>query len=197
MQLLFRRPSASRLTNFRTLVFSAPFYLWLLIFSLQPHKEERFMYPAYGFLCLNAALALHVLLFELGHADPKSVLGRIPSLLKTCLVVAGVLVTIAICVLRTTGTVTAYNAPMKVYSIFQDPEYIRAQGSLCLGKEWYRFPSSYFLPKGIRAQFIKSEFSGLLPGHFSGEIGPLSLPIARKIPPGMNDQNTEDPGKYV
>ena len=155
------------------------------------------MYPAYGFLCLNAALALHVFLFELGHADPKSLLGRIPSLLKTCLVVAGVLLTIAICVLRTAGTVTAYNAPMKVYSIFQDPEYINVQGSLCLGKEWYRFPSSYFLPKGMRAQFIKSEFSGLLPGQFFGETGPLGLPIAGNIPSGMNDQNIEDPGKHV
>ena len=155
------------------------------------------MYPAYGFLCLNAALALHVSLFELGHADPKSLLGRTPSLFKTCFVVAGVLLTIVICVLRTAGTVTAYNAPMKVYNIFQDPEYINAQGSLCLGKEWYRFPSSYFLPTGMRAQFIKSEFSGLLPGQFSGETGPLGLPIARKTPPGMNDQNIEDSEKYV
>lgn len=155
------------------------------------------MYPAYGFLCLNAALALHALLFELGHANPSSLLGGIPSLLKTCIVVVGVLVTIAICVLRTAGTVTAYNAPMKIYGILQDPEYITAQGSLCLGKEWYRFPSSYFLPKGIRAQFIKSEFSGLLPGHFSGETGSLGLPVTATIPPGMNDENVEDPGKHV
>ena len=26
-----------------------PIYLWLAIFSLQPHKEERFMYPIYPF----------------------------------------------------------------------------------------------------------------------------------------------------
>ena len=33
-------------------------YLWVLNFALQPHKEERFMYPVYPLISLNAALAL-------------------------------------------------------------------------------------------------------------------------------------------
>jgi hypothetical protein len=40
---------------------SSPFtvlYLWLGILSLQPHKEECFMFPAYPLLCFNAAVAL-------------------------------------------------------------------------------------------------------------------------------------------
>ncbi|KAG8833676.1 mannosyltransferase, partial [Serendipita sp. 399] len=39
----------------------APFYLWLGILSLQPHKEERFMFPIYPFLCFNAAVALYLI----------------------------------------------------------------------------------------------------------------------------------------
>ena len=39
----------------------APLYLWLGIFSLQPHKEERFMFPAYPLLCFNAAVALYLM----------------------------------------------------------------------------------------------------------------------------------------
>jgi alpha-1,2-mannosyltransferase len=39
----------------------APFYLWLLVLSLQPHKEERFMFPVYPLLCFNSAVALYLI----------------------------------------------------------------------------------------------------------------------------------------
>lgn len=39
----------------------APLYLWFLILSSQPHKEERFMFPAYPLLCFNAAVALYLM----------------------------------------------------------------------------------------------------------------------------------------
>lgn len=38
-----------------------PFYLWLGILTLQSHKEERFMFPAYPLLCFNAAVALYLI----------------------------------------------------------------------------------------------------------------------------------------
>lgn len=38
----------------------APFYLWMIVLTLQPHKEERFMYPAYPLLCFNAATTLYL-----------------------------------------------------------------------------------------------------------------------------------------
>ncbi|KAG9061663.1 mannosyltransferase [Linnemannia hyalina] len=55
------------------------------------------------------------------------------------------------------------------------PEVVR----VCVGKEWYRFPSHYFLPEGAKLGLIKSHFDGLLPGEFlesanaSGELPPL------------------------
>lgn len=40
------------------LVRLCPLYLWLGLLTLQPHKEERFVFPAYPLLCFNAAVTL-------------------------------------------------------------------------------------------------------------------------------------------
>ncbi|KAF9055820.1 asparagine-linked glycosylation 9 protein isoform a [Panaeolus papilionaceus] len=39
----------------------APLYLWIGILSLQPHKEERFMFPVYPLLCFNAAVSVYLI----------------------------------------------------------------------------------------------------------------------------------------
>ena len=39
-------------------LYLAPFYSWCLVFFLQPHKEERFLFPMYPALVLATALAL-------------------------------------------------------------------------------------------------------------------------------------------
>ncbi|KAL9129329.1 MAG: hypothetical protein Q9217_002200 [Psora testacea] len=197
LQLMFRRPSATKLPLFRSLVFSTPFYLWLAIFSAQPHKEERFMYPAYPFLCLNASITLHNILHYLGHSSPRSLVGRTPGIIKAILAIGGLSLIGALGVLRTCGTITAYRGPFQIYTPLQSPEYVNTGGSVCLGKEWYRFPSSFFLPKSMRAQFINSEFDGLLPGQFSEEKGRFGLPSSWIVPSGMNDQNIKDTRKHV
>ncbi|ELU39400.1 asparagine-linked glycosylation 9 protein isoform a [Rhizoctonia solani AG-1 IA] len=38
----------------------APFYLWFITLTLQAHKEERFLYPAYPLVCFNAAVTLYL-----------------------------------------------------------------------------------------------------------------------------------------
>ena len=72
---------------------------------------------------------------------------------------------------------------------------------LCVGKEWHRFPGSYLIPEGIRVDWIKSEFSGLLPGHFKESVPRTSHFWARDgtthVPPGMNDMNREEPEHLV
>ncbi|KAG8968253.1 mannosyltransferase [Tulasnella sp. 425] len=68
---------------------------------------------------------------------------------------------------------------------------------LCYGKEWYRFPGHYLLPEGVQAEFVKSEFNGLLPGHFTpskeGAAGlwAWSRQGARVGHPALNDRNQE------
>ena len=40
--------------------------------------------------------------------------------------------------------------------------------SVCVGDEWYRYPSSFFLPgSAYRLQFVKSGFDGMLPIAFN------------------------------
>jgi alpha-1,2-mannosyltransferase len=55
------KPSAQQSSPFSVLALRLlPLYLWLGILSLQPHKEERFMFPAYPLLCFNAAVTLYL-----------------------------------------------------------------------------------------------------------------------------------------
>ncbi|KAK5193472.1 mannosyltransferase [Exophiala xenobiotica] len=180
----------------RTLTFLIPFYLWLGIFTLQPHKEERFMFPAYPFLALNAAIAFHSLLAWIGSPD-SFVFGKIPAKLKLAGVLLIVFLSINVGLLRIVGTVTAYRAPLQIYGALQVPS-AESGDTVCLGKDWYRFPSSHFLPNGVHAKFVKSEFDGLLPGEFhEGNTGFGLFPGTWLIPSGMNDRNEEDPGKYT
>lgn len=199
LQAPFRsRTATSSATLLRSLAFVSPFYVWLAIFTAQPHKEERFMYPAYPFLALNAALAFHLILSYVGSSEPGQLMARIPAKLKLVAVVSFVLLSINAGLLRILGIVTAYDAPLHVYGALETQGIGKEGDSVCLGKEWYRFPSSFFLPKDMRAKFVRSEFRGLLPGEFpdSENIQAL-LAGASAIPTGMNDLNQEDPSKYV
>lgn len=198
LDLLARSQSMSRRFPIRYIVFTTPFYLWLTVFSLQQHKEERFMYPAYPLLCLNSAIALHVLLSHLGASGSIKIMGKITGQAKLAFVSAFIIGAAITGVLRTVGIVGAYRAPLQVYAPLQQIEPYTSDGIVCLGKEWYRFPSSYFLPNQMRAKFVKSAFDGLLPGEFNeAKIGFGFFPGTWLDPPGMNDLNIEDHGKYV
>ncbi|KAI4159270.1 MAG: hypothetical protein LQ342_006731 [Letrouitia transgressa] len=198
LQFFLQGRSGTRQGPFRNVVFASPFYIWLTIFSFQAHKEERFMYPVYPFLALNAAISLHTILSYFGSADPKKLVGKIPPKVKLLMVSLCVILAIDVGVARTVGIVSAYRAPLQIYAPLQNAKYAHSEENVCLGKDWYRFPSSYFLPKGMRAKFIKSGFDGLLPGQFNeAKTGFGFFPGTWLIPPGMNDQNLEDPGKHI
>jgi len=171
---------------------SAPFYLWFTIFTAQPHKEERFMYVAYPALCLNAAMAYHVFLSVWGSVSNRLCSGRPQELLNWTVLVLPLVTTALVSLSRVLAVVSGYSAPMEIY----DGLSLNSTGNLCLGKEWHRFPSSYFLPDGVRAKFIKSAFDGLLPGEFP-ESKDWTRPGTWVIPDGMNDENIGDPSKYV
>ncbi len=196
LQKLFSRSGESFQSGLRTAVFMSPFYMWLGIFTLQPHKEERFMYPAYPFLALNAALSVHTLLSAFGNADPKTLVGKIPAKLKLFVVGLALLLSVDIGLARVWGVYSAYSAPLRLYGPLNE---IGGRGdSVCFSKEWYRFPSSYFLPRDMRAKWVRSEFRGLLPGEFSEARTGFGFWSGTWLPTiGLNDRNEEDLGKYV
>jgi alpha-1,2-mannosyltransferase len=70
---------------------------------------------------------------------------------------------------------------------------------ICYGKEWYRFPGHYLVPDGIRIDWIKSGFDGMLPAHFhETHDGIRSRALGtRHVPIGLNDLNKEEPMHYV
>ncbi|EMD41849.1 glycosyltransferase family 22 protein [Gelatoporia subvermispora B] len=83
-----------------------------------------------------------------------------------------------------------------------DLELIRGFGlRLCFGKEWHRFPGHYLVPDGVRVDWIKSDFNGMLPGHFleTEKKGGLLERVkgTRVIPRGLNDLNKEAAEFYV
>ncbi|KAI3411734.1 hypothetical protein GPALN_001801 [Globodera pallida] len=77
---------------------------------------------------------------------------------------------------------------------------------LCVGKEWPRFPSSFFLPenavdrhgqrRAVEMEFVRSEFDGILPAHFAP--GATLGESTRHTPTGrMNDANRAEMDRYV
>lgn len=192
-------------SSLRAIVFLSPFYLWFAIFTLQPHKEERFMYPAYPFLALNAAVSAHIVLTAVGHVSKNTVIGKIPASVRLVLtVVIPFLVVVSLYLLRVIGIYSAYGAPLSLYDPLGagarggDADLVGGRGDfVCFGKEWYRFPSSFFLPRDMQAKFIQSEFRGLLPGEFQRSSLFEGFTGTYVLPSGMNDQNKEDPSKYT
>ncbi|KAK6331543.1 mannosyltransferase [Orbilia blumenaviensis] len=176
----------------RHFVLLLPFYLWFGVFSLQPHKEERFMYPAYPALCINAAMTLalakELILFACSKLKIQQ---RIARTLGISLITIILIVSAIISTSRIFAITTAYSAPKNIYQAD-----LNITGNVCFGKEWYRFPSSYFLPAGARPRFIKSAFAGLLPGAFAESNTPFRDGTWR-VPKNMNDLNQEDPSKYI
>lgn len=95
-------------------------------------------------------------------------------------------------ILRIVAIHTFYNAPLKLYpklkeipppnisqskwieiqsltNITNQAAYAKRELLTCIGKEWYRFPSYYFLPAGFRVGFLKTDFNGLLPKHYQNQ----------------------------
>ena len=103
-----------------------------------------------------------------------------------------IVVIFVISISRSIHLFKGYSAPLHVYSYL--PE--NASGNVCVGREWYRYPSSFFLPnENTRLAFVKSGFNGLLPGDFKENAGLVES--ISSYPEGMNNQNLFDAGKLV
>ncbi|KAJ2746803.1 hypothetical protein GGI20_001034 [Coemansia sp. BCRC 34301] len=176
----------------RSLLFRVlPFYVALGVFSLQPHKEERFLSIVYPHMCFSAAAAL-ALLRPLYARATSTRIGLRLGYVALC-VAAG------IGVLRMAALTRYYGAPARAFlqlpghhhSAAGKPATILELGLsakswlssasaqprawdraapervVCMGRDWYRFPSSFWLPPNHRLQFIASPaFDGHLPGDF-------------------------------
>ena len=198
--------------NWRAMIFvCSPFPLVAAFFTSIPHKEERFLYMIYPSICLSAAIALGsvaegVLLMS------RRAKSRVLETVVIGVVCAVLLVSSLLSLSRTAALMTYYGAPAKIYNSLPTPkgfedgkvwpgylatEYMNGEDdheiNVCVGDEWYRFPSSYHFPsKHYRLRFIKTDFGGALPMPFNRDKGGTA-----HTPVGLNDDNVAHPAQYV
>jgi len=177
----------------------APMYLWVLIFFTRPHKEERFLFPVYPFFALAAAMVLdgcQKVLHTLRNTGKGHYTDRGQFLVATFSIFFSVL-----SLSRIVAVHQGYHAPLDIYvelhRLAADPTShdlpSHKSVNVCVGKEWHRFPSSFFLPgDNWHLRFLQSEFKGQLPKPYAS--GPDGTTL---IPSHMNDLNKEEPERYV
>ncbi len=146
-----------------------PYLVALVLFTvLSPHKEERFVVMAYFLVCLAAAVAC----------------ARVETLaLRRVLVVSCV-----VCALSRSYGQAAYFG--SVNDLYSKVSRMKNVSSVCVGEEWHRFPSSFFLSEKSELKFVRSSFKGLLPAPFA-----KSYPSNPKH--AFNSENRVEDDRYV
>ncbi|RMZ53697.1 hypothetical protein APUTEX25_003231 [Auxenochlorella protothecoides] len=144
-----------------------PAFLWLAAISALPHKEERFLFV----MCVAAGTT--VLALGRGSRAALRMLGWEAHSARrgSRALTLGVLALFALgSISRLAALYTGYRAPPLVFAALPSLQGSGHEVPVCLGAEWYRFPSSFWLPgPRYRLQFVKSGFTGLLPRPFSAE----------------------------
>lgn len=68
--------------------------------------------------------------------------------------------------------------------------------TVCVGHEWYYFPSHFFLPENSSLAFVRDGFYGQLPQPYDSSKGILHG-SAQTPPQPVNDQNKEEMSRYI
>ena len=199
-----------------------PAVLWIGIVFSRPHKEERFLFPVYPLIAIGASVCLDQVM-ELtnihnffagklrsgaGAGDDNTDVGTGTCRIKVGLALMALLPCAMISISRSMLLVDGYTAPLKLYSdlyrVMNDSHANTNQGMgdgthatptlVCTGGEWYRFPSSYYLPPDTSLAFLKSSFDGQLPQPFT-EFGSKEESLA--LQGRFNDLNEEEMDRYV
>lgn len=206
--------------------------IWLVVLFLRPHKEERFLYPAYGTLCFIAtdscarvlSIFDNILTHLLLTSDFKSIkeenqesgggshvrklnLKRVNVInwLKFLFLLLIFSLSGSLFISRVTSNFNNYKGYMALWRDisynfnYLKPKHSKTQKflktqkiSLCTGREWYIFPSHFFLPNHIDLHFFPDNFRGILPQYFSEFNGTFSEPIEP-----FNDKNQEERSRYM
>ena len=200
VRLLLRRPSSADNLKFLGLL---PMYVWMAIVLPRPHKEERFLFPIYPMLCFGAAVTVDEVLTVMSRLFARNRLTNQGSesssgLMFGMLAVAPLAI---ISISRSMALHHHYTAPLALYQnlfqhIINSPQ--PANGGMhhvCTGGEWYRFPSSFFLPNNTQLSFLKSSFGGQLPQPFTS-YGSRSQSLEFQSGK-FNDMNEEEMDRYI
>ncbi|XP_059443857.1 dol-P-Man:Man(6)GlcNAc(2)-PP-Dol alpha-1,2-mannosyltransferase [Corylus avellana] len=174
------------------LIIVSPVYIWLVFMSLQPHKEERFLYPIYPLVCVAASAVIESfpdLFQDKYNPKDKSLMVMISKFLRP------VVLSLILCVshARTFSLIHGYSAPMEIYKLLEHHDDAGTGSVLCVGSEWHRFPSSFLVPDYVgEVRWIDDGFRGLLPFPFNSTLGGTAA-----APPYFNKKNKAADGQYL
>lgn len=185
--------------TFIALVASVAFVDWIYVFlQIVPHEGGT-----------TPNVALHKKTDETFHDVSRAQMNvsSVAAIVKRSLTFVFTCAVTALGASRIAMQITAFQAPLRLYGHLSRNELRGGSGplnapfefaspqqevSICIGKEWYRFPTSFFLPdKRFRVRFIRAGFTGLMPKPFREHRGGT-----RVIPQGMNEFNQEDPSQF-
>lgn len=171
-----------------------PVAIWFTIFASQPHKEERFLYPIYPLIVMAASVFLSWFVTNSASVVAWVSNERLSKVYKQLFIVGFGAAVATVSILRTVNLVENYSAPITIFRQVSSLPQEAAAGNVCIGREWYHFPASFFLKDSQRLRFVKSGFDGLLPGDFKETS---VFEASSTIPEGMNNRNVFAPDKVV
>ena len=158
-----------------------PMLCFIIVFFSMSHKEERFLFPVYPVMSLIAALALEVVSRFMHHKK------HMIRIISRGFLAFALLSALFLSTARAASLVVNYSSPFVIYRLVSQQN---ARSTVCVGKEWHRFPSSFFLPgegNSSRILFLESGFRGQLPKEFKNTYDYVSE---------MNDRNKEESARY-
>ncbi|XP_022140430.1 dol-P-Man:Man(6)GlcNAc(2)-PP-Dol alpha-1,2-mannosyltransferase [Momordica charantia] len=174
------------------LVVISPVYIWLGFMSLQPHKEERFLYPIYPLICVAASAVIECFpefFRERYNPYDNSVFVMIAKVLRP--IALGLILCASHA--RTFSLINGYSAPLEIYKVLAHHDDVGRGSTICVGSEWHRFPSSFFIPDYVQeVRWIDDGFRGLLPFPFNSTLGGTAA-----APPYFNNKNKASDEQYL
>ncbi|XP_010277032.1 PREDICTED: dol-P-Man:Man(6)GlcNAc(2)-PP-Dol alpha-1,2-mannosyltransferase [Nelumbo nucifera] len=174
------------------LVVVSPIYIWLAFMSLQPHKEERFLYPIYPLICVAAAAVIDSfpdLFRDKYNPNDNSWIVIIAKALRP------LVLSLILCAShsRTFSLIHGYSAPLEIYKHLEHHDDVGIGSVVCIGSEWHRFPSSFFIPDYVgEVRWIDDGFQGLLPLPFNSTLGGTAA-----APHYFNNKNKASDEQYL
>jgi len=168
-------------------VIVSPAILWFAITFPRPHKEERFMFPVYPLLCLCAVLCFDIVVRGVLSTFQKEYVQNVVRCVRAFLLTGVIVISLS----RSLALQKYYTAPLGVFAELaaQSPD----PALVCTCGEWYRYPSSFYLPEGMRLGFLKSSFVGQLPQPFSKHGSSVE---GQEVLQSFNDRNREEESRY-
>lgn len=170
------------------------------------------MYPIYPLICASAALTIKPIeQLVVGTKRPYSSPVFKVIIFTCCLAYLGLSFSRVISLhqgFRATFDVFSdlkkfdkdgYQPVVNISSNNANNSSVQKHINVCYGKEWYRYPSSFFLPgeDKYRLRFIRSDFKGQLPKLYENDDPKFKGLKTRIVYDDFNDLNKEEISRYV